>query len=197
MKLRTIAILRAYEPQQAGDLAEQCWAIGMDLVEVPVQGSLGWAALEAVSARARGRAFGAGTVLCADDARRAAELGASVIISPDVKAEVVEAAQHVSALPLPGVMTPTDVGEAARLGVNTCKLFPASVVGPGWLRALHGPFPAMNFIAVGGVDLTNAAHFIKSGATGVGLGGSIETLLSFDDPAAFVAELHDLVENQR
>jgi Entner-Doudoroff aldolase len=194
MKLRTIAILRAYEPQRAGDLAEQCWAIGMDLVEVPVQGSLGWAALEAVAERARGRAFGAGTVLSADDAHRAAQVGAAVIISPDIKAEVVEAAQRANTLPLPGVLTPTDVGEAARLGLNTCKLFPATVVGPAWLDAIKGPFPAMNFIAVGGVDLTNAADFMKAGATGVALGGSIQKLLSLDDPAAFVTDLHDLVE---
>ncbi|GAA1809529.1 bifunctional 4-hydroxy-2-oxoglutarate aldolase/2-dehydro-3-deoxy-phosphogluconate aldolase [Planosporangium flavigriseum] len=194
MRFRTIAILRAYEPQRAADLADQCWAIGMDLVEVPVQGSPGWAALEAVAERAQGRAFGAGTVLSADDARRAAGMGASVIISPDIDADVVEAALNVNAVPLPGVMTPTDVGQAARLGLDTCKLFPASVVGPAWLGAIKGPFPAMNFIAVGGVDLGNAAGFIKSGATGVALGSSIETLLSLDDPAAFIAELHDLVE---
>jgi 2-dehydro-3-deoxyphosphogluconate aldolase/(4S)-4-hydroxy-2-oxoglutarate aldolase len=82
VRLRTTAILRAMEAQRAADIAQQCWAIGMDLVEVPVQGDAGWAALESVARCSAGRAFGAGTVLAPDDVRRAIDVGASVIIRP-------------------------------------------------------------------------------------------------------------------
>jgi 2-keto-3-deoxy-6-phosphogluconate aldolase len=116
MRLRTIAILRALDAERAADVAERCWAIGMDLVEVPVQGDAGWAALESVARRAGGRAFGAGTVLTPADAHRAAGIGASVVISPGIHPEVVEAAAAAGALALPGVMTPTDVGVAPALG---------------------------------------------------------------------------------
>lgn len=194
MRLRTVAILRGFEPQKAADIAEQCWAIGMDLIEVPVQGAAGWASLETVAGCSAGRAFGAGTVLTPHDARRAVDLGASVIISPAVDTDVVEAAAAAGAVALPGVMTPTDVATAARLGLGTCKLFPATVVGSGWLKALRGPFPAMGFVAVGGVDLRNAADYVEAGASGVGLGSSIEVLLGLDDPAGFIADLHSLVE---
>ena len=193
MDLRTVAILRAYEPSKACDLALQSWGIGIDLIEVPVQGEAGWAALAAVADTAAGRAFGAGTVLTVEDVCRAVELGASVVISPGLDVDVIEEARRIGALALPGVITPTDVTRAARLGLTTCKLFPASQVGPGWLGAIRGPFPDLRFVAVGGVDLHNAADYLRAGAAGVGFGGSIEGVLAASDPAGVIAELHALV----
>jgi 2-keto-3-deoxy-6-phosphogluconate aldolase len=73
------------------------------------------------------------------------------------------------------------------------KLFPASVVGPGWIPALKGPFPELRVVAVGGVDLSNAAGYLRAGAAGVGFGSSIVQLLESADPAAVVSELHALV----
>jgi 2-dehydro-3-deoxyphosphogluconate aldolase/(4S)-4-hydroxy-2-oxoglutarate aldolase len=190
--LRTISILRAFGPERSRDYAEQCWSAGMDLVEVPVQGEAGWASLEAVAAVADGRAFGAGTVLTPADARRAIDLGASVVIAPGTDPEVIDLAVQSGAIPLPGVMTPSDVTVAVRHGVSTVKLFPASVVGPGWISALKGPFPGIGVVAVGGVDLSNAADYLRAGAAGVGFGSSIVEVLESADPAGVVTELHDL-----
>jgi 2-dehydro-3-deoxyphosphogluconate aldolase/(4S)-4-hydroxy-2-oxoglutarate aldolase len=192
--LRTISILRGFEPERSRDHAEESWAAGMDLVEVPVQGEPGWASLQAVAEAANGRLFGAGTVLTVEDARRALDLGASVIIAPGVDAAVIDATVAAGAIPMPGVLTPTDVGTAVRHGVRTVKLFPASVVGPDWIRALRGPFPRVGVVAVGGVDLGNAAEYLRAGAVGVGFGSSVTDLLRSADPAAVVAELHELAE---
>jgi 2-dehydro-3-deoxyphosphogluconate aldolase/(4S)-4-hydroxy-2-oxoglutarate aldolase len=192
--LRTISILRGFEPERSRDHAEESWAAGMDLVEVPVQGEPGWASLQAVAEAANGRLFGAGTVLTVEDARRALDLGASVIIAPGADAAVIDVTVAAGAIPMPGVLTPTDVGTAALHGVRTVKLFPASVVGPGWIRALRGPFPHVGVVAVGGVDLGNAAEYLRAGAVGVGFGGSVTDLLRSADPAAVVAELHELAE---
>jgi 2-dehydro-3-deoxyphosphogluconate aldolase / (4S)-4-hydroxy-2-oxoglutarate aldolase len=194
VRFRTVAILRGFEPLQTADLAESCWSAGMDLVEVPVQDVQGWDALLAVAELAGDRVFGAGTVLSPADAHRAVVLGAKVIVSPGIDADVVRTGQELGVTPLPGVVTPTDVALAARLGVPTCKLFPAGVVGTGWLGAMKGPFPAMRFVAVGGVDLGNAKEFLAAGAAGVALGSSITDLIALDDPAAFVSELHTLCD---
>lgn len=196
MRLRTTAILRGLGAERTADIAEQCWEAGMDLVEVPVQGEAGWASFEGVAARAGGRAFGAGTVLTPEDVRRAVDTGAAVIISPGLDREVVEATLEAGALPLPGVLTPTDVTAAARLGLGICKLFPASAVGPGFVSALHGPFPSVELIAVGGVDRHNAAEYVRSGVAGVALGSSIESLLAVGDAAAWVAGLHALLDER-
>jgi 2-dehydro-3-deoxyphosphogluconate aldolase / (4S)-4-hydroxy-2-oxoglutarate aldolase len=190
VRLRTTAILRGLGAQRTADAAEQCWEIGMDLVEVPVQGAEGWASLEGVAARSAGRPFGAGTVLTPDDVRRAVDVGASVIISPGIDAEVVAAALDAGVMALPGVMTPTEVTTATALGLATCKLFPATVVGLGGLKALRGPFPEMAFVAVGGIEPGNAATFLAAGASGVAFGTSIEAVLALDDPAGWVADLH-------
>jgi 2-dehydro-3-deoxyphosphogluconate aldolase/(4S)-4-hydroxy-2-oxoglutarate aldolase len=189
--VRTVAILRGFDPRRTADLAEKSWEIGMDLVEVPVQGEAGWAALGAVAQRSRGRAFGAGTVLTAADATRAVDAGASVVISPSVHADVIAVALEASALPLPGVMTPTDVANAVALGAGVCKVFPASIVGPAWFKAMQGPFPTTRFIAVGGISAANLNDFIDAGATGVAFGGSIEALLSAPDAADVVAAAHE------
>jgi Entner-Doudoroff aldolase len=194
MTYRTVAILRGQEPQQTADTALRCWDIGVDLVEVPAQGERGWAALERVSAVAEGRVFGAGTMLTVPDVHRAVDLGASVIISPGIDPDVVDAALAAGAAAMPGVMTATEVGVAARLGLTTCKLFPASIVGSDWLGAMHGPFPAMRFVAVGGVDVGNAEDFIAAGAAGVAFGSSIDTLLARDDAATYIDGLHGLLD---
>ncbi|GAB6987261.1 2-dehydro-3-deoxy-6-phosphogalactonate aldolase [Nocardioides pyridinolyticus] len=195
--LRTVSILRGFGPERSRDHAEECWAAGMDLVEVPVQGEAGWASLQAVAEVAGGRRFGAGTVLTPGDARRAIDLGATVIISPGVDPEVVDVAVEAGAVPLPGVLTPSEVGTAVRHAVRTVKLFPASVVGPDWLPALRGPFPGVGVVAVGGIGLGNAAEYLRAGAVGVGFGGSIVEVLKAADPAAAIGELHELADASR
>lgn len=192
MQLRTVAILRSFGPERSRELALRCWDIGVDLVEVPVQDDRGWASLAAVASVAEGRPFGAGTVLTTDDSHRATDLGASVVISPGIDAAVVEAARAAGALPLPGVMTPTDVTLAHSLGLSVCKLFPASQMGPAWLAHIRGPFPAMRFVAVGGVDHLNAVDYLRAGAAGVGFGSSVEGVLEAPDPAGIIAGLHAL-----
>lgn len=194
MLVRTVAILRSYDPERSQDLALRCWSGGIDLVEVPVQGERGWSALAAVAAIAGGRPFGAGTVLTPDDARRAADLGASVAISPGIDADVVRAALATGMKPLPGVFTASDLMLASQLGVTTAKLFPATLAGPQWLAAMRGPFPGMRFVAVGGIDVANAGEFLAAGACGVGFGSSIEGILAAADPRVVVAGLHALCD---
>ncbi|RYC05929.1 bifunctional 4-hydroxy-2-oxoglutarate aldolase/2-dehydro-3-deoxy-phosphogluconate aldolase [Nocardioides zhouii] len=195
--LRTIAILRDFGPERSRTYAERCWAAGMDLVEVPVQGEAGWSSLEAVADAAAGRAFGAGTVLSTDDAKHAIDLGASVLISPGTDPIILELAASRGVVALPGVMTPSDVSVAVQHGVGAVKLFPASVVGPAWISALSGPFPGVGVVAVGGIGIGNAADYLRAGAVGVGFGGSVVELLETEDPADVVAGLHGLIRPPR
>lgn len=189
--VRTVAIIRGLDPDRTAELAEKCWEIGMDLVEVPVQDEAGWAGLRAVAERSQGRAFGAGTVLTAADATRAVDAGVSVVISPSVHADVITTTLQAGAVPLPGVMTPTDVANAVLLGAEICKVFPASLVGPAWFKAMQGPFPRTQFIAVGGINAANMNDFIDAGAVGVAIGGSIEAFVSAPEASEIVAAAHD------
>jgi 2-dehydro-3-deoxyphosphogluconate aldolase/(4S)-4-hydroxy-2-oxoglutarate aldolase len=74
---------------------------------------------------------------------------------------------------LPGVLSATEVQLALAHGLRAVKLFPAGSLGPGWIRAMRGPFPEVGFVAVGGISAANASMFIDAGAIGVGVGGEL------------------------
>ena len=116
-----------------------------------------------------------------------------MILSPGIDAEVVVATLESGAMPVPGVMTPSDVTLADALGLTVCKLFPATQVGPQWFGHIRGPFPSMRFVAVGGIDHVNARDFLTAGAIGVGFGSSVQQVLDASDPAGVIAELHALI----
>jgi 2-keto-3-deoxy-6-phosphogluconate aldolase len=72
------------------------------------------------------------------------------------------------------VATPSEVQAAAAAGLTHLKAFPASVLGPGWFRAMSGPFPGMRFVATGGIDAGNAGEYLRAGAITVGVGSALE-----------------------
>ena len=74
---------------------------------------------------------------------------------------------------MPGAMTPTEIAEAHRMGADVVKVFPASVLGPGYLKAVLAPLGHVKLMAVGGVDAGNIAGFLRAGAVGAGVGGSL------------------------
>ncbi len=132
-------------------------------------------ALRSIEAAARhaagtGMAIGAGTVLSIEAAQRALDAGATFVVMPHTDPALVAwaAAQGIPAFP--GAATPTEIVAAWRAGAAAVKLFPASVVGPGFLRELRGPFPDIPLVPTGGVTASTAGDFIRAGAVAVGLG---------------------------
>ena len=74
---------------------------------------------------------------------------------------------------LSGALTPSEVMTALRLGVHVVKLFPASLGGPAYLKALRGPFPQVSFVPTGGVNAANLADWLAAGAVAVGAGSDL------------------------
>ncbi|MFD4658290.1 bifunctional 4-hydroxy-2-oxoglutarate aldolase/2-dehydro-3-deoxy-phosphogluconate aldolase [Kitasatospora sp. NPDC058444] len=116
--------------------------------------------------------LGAGTVLTADDAARAAQAGAGFLVTPGLGTGLRQA----PALGLPvlaGALTPSEVITAVEFGASAVKLFPASLGGPGYLKALRDPFPTVPFIPVGGIDAKTALAHLAAGAAAVGVGSPL------------------------
>ena len=44
------------------------------------------------------------------------------------------------------------------------KVFPAGILGPGYLKAVHGPLPQIPLVPTGGVTAETAGEFIRAGA---------------------------------
>ena len=105
--------------------------------------------------------IGAGTVINAEQCRKAIEAGAKFIVSPGLSKEVAEVSRQHGVDYFPGCVTPTEIMAALELGLNTVKFFPASVYGGvKAIKALSGPFPQVKFIPTGGVSKDNEAEYL-------------------------------------
>jgi 2-dehydro-3-deoxyphosphogluconate aldolase / (4S)-4-hydroxy-2-oxoglutarate aldolase len=117
--------------------------------------------------------LGAGTVTTVAQAEAAIAAGAQYLVSPGFDAEVV-AYTLARGLPFfPGIFTPSEILAAKKLGVEVFKLFPAARLGPAYLKDLAGPFPGIKLLPTGGIDVSNAADYIKAGAMALGVGGKL------------------------
>ena len=117
--------------------------------------------------------LGAGTVTTDEQVERAAEAGASFLVSPGSDPKLLPAMLGTGLLVLPGILTPSEVMLARRLGAQAVKLFPGSSGGTSYLRALRGPFPDVRFVPTGGVSLENINDWFAAGAFAVGAGGAL------------------------
>jgi len=117
--------------------------------------------------------LGAGTVTSIEQAQLAIEAGAEYLVSPGFDPEVVKYAMDNGRPFFPGVFTPSEILAARKLGVEVFKIFPASRLGAAYLKDLRGPFPWINMLPTGGIDVNNAAEYIKAGAIALGVGGKL------------------------
>ncbi|MEV1142605.1 bifunctional 4-hydroxy-2-oxoglutarate aldolase/2-dehydro-3-deoxy-phosphogluconate aldolase [Micromonospora sp. NPDC049799] len=170
-----VAILRGLPLDTAVDLAEAVWDTGVGVVEVPVQSQEALGVLTAVAraGAARGEPVGAGTVLTVEHVRLAVEAGAAFTVAPGLDLDVLAASVAAGVPHLPGVATATEVHRARRAGCHWLKAFPASSLGPSWIREMRGPFPDLHLVATGGITAANAAEFRAAGARALGVGGSL------------------------
>ena len=117
--------------------------------------------------------LGAGTVTNKAQAEAAFEAGARYFVSPCVVPEVIETAQKLGAAMLPGALTPTEVFNAFQMGGDIIKVFPATRLGPSYIKDLRAPLPHIPLLPTGGVEAGNAAEWISAGAVALGVGGKL------------------------
>jgi 2-dehydro-3-deoxyphosphogluconate aldolase/(4S)-4-hydroxy-2-oxoglutarate aldolase len=113
---------------------------------------------------------GAGTVLDEVDAAAAVAAGARFLVAPDLDEAVVRAAHHLAVPVLPGTGTVTEMRRALKLGADAVKLFPASHLGPGWLRDVRAALPTLPVVPTGGVSAATLPEWIAAGAVACGMG---------------------------
>ena len=116
--------------------------------------------------------IGAGTVLDEAEVDRAVSAGAQFMVTPTLTASVEYAVGQGIGV-LPGVYTPTEIQRGMDLGAAAVKLFPASVLGPGFIRAVRDPFPEARIIPVGGVTADTIGDYLAAGAFALGVGGPL------------------------
>jgi 2-dehydro-3-deoxyphosphogluconate aldolase/(4S)-4-hydroxy-2-oxoglutarate aldolase len=188
-----VAIARRLTADDAPHVADALIAGGVLAFELTLNEPVDVAlrAIRSVAGRSPELAIGAGTVLSIDAAGQAIDAGAAFLVMPHTDPELVVWAATRGVPTLPGAATPSEVLAAWRSGAAAVKVFPASVVGPAFVRECRGPFPDIPLVPSGGVTAETAADFIAAGSVAVGVGG---WLIGDAEPPGVTARARQIVD---
>jgi len=175
-----VPVVRAPSADLALQAVEAIYQGGVRAAEITmtVPGAVG--VLEKIAGRFGGKILvGAGTVLDPETARVCMLAGAEFIVSPSLRLATIVICKRYSVVICPGALTPTEVLAAWEAGADVVKIFPCGNVGGAkYIKALKGPFPHIEMLPTGGVNLETTPDFIKAGAAAVAVGGELVDLKS-------------------
>jgi 2-dehydro-3-deoxyphosphogluconate aldolase / (4S)-4-hydroxy-2-oxoglutarate aldolase len=117
--------------------------------------------------------IGAGTVLSEESSQHAIDNGANFIVAPNLNKQVAECCIKHNMAYFPGALTPTEIEKAWGSGATMVKIFPASQLGPNYIKLLKGPFDKIKLMVVGGISSENLPEYFSAGASAVAFGGSV------------------------
>ncbi|SHE75625.1 2-keto-3-deoxy-phosphogluconate aldolase [Caldanaerobius fijiensis DSM 17918] len=181
-----VAIIRGAKSDTILKIIQALREGGIDNIEITVEVPGAIEIIKEVNAQLRNEIYlGAGTVLDGETARLAILAGAQFIVSPSMHPDVITVSKRYGKIVIPGAMTPTEIVRAYELGADMVKVFPADVLGPQYIKEIRGPLSHIPIMVTGGIDLHNAADFIKAGATVIGIGGSLISQKISQDEESF------------
>ena len=170
-----VPIVRTSSEESAILAVEAIYNGGVRAAEITMTVPGAVRALEKLAGRFGGKmVLGAGTVLDPETARICMLAGAEFFVTPALRLATIEVAKRYSKVICPGALTPTEVLTAWEAGADVVKVFPCGNVGGAkYIRALKGPFPQIEMIPTGGVNLETTPEFLKAGASAVAVGSEL------------------------
>jgi len=185
-----VPVVRASTAEAAIQAVEACFNGGIRAAEITMTVPGAVRALEKVADRFGDRLMlGAGTVLDPETARVCMLAGAQFFVTPALRVSTIEIVKRYSKVICPGALTPTEVLTAWEAGADVVKVFPCGNVGGAkYIKALKGPFPQIEMIPTGGVNLETAGEFLKAGACAVAVGGELVDVKSIKEGRLDVIE---------
>ena len=167
-------MIRARSTELAQAAARAVAAGGVSVVEITMTVPGAIELIASLTKSENGVLIGAGTVLDAETAQRCLDAGAQFLVSPGFDAETVALAAREGIVMMAGALTPTEVIDAWKAGVDFVKIFPCgNVGGPSYIKALKAALPQIPMVPTGGVNLTTAAAFLEAGSSALGVGGDM------------------------
>jgi 2-dehydro-3-deoxyphosphogluconate aldolase / (4S)-4-hydroxy-2-oxoglutarate aldolase len=186
-----IAIVRLDDLSAAVPLTEALLRGGVKNVEFTFTNPLAGRVIEQVRLALDENAnVGAGTVLDPETARNAILSGAEFVVTPTLNLATIELCNRYGVPTVIGAFTPTEILTAWQAGATYVKVFPATVVGPQYLKDVRGPLPQVKLIPTGGVNIDNAAAFVRAGASAIAVGSNLV------DAPTVSAERWDVLEER-
>lgn len=189
-----IPVIRVTSAKEAMEVADAIRAGGVTLIEITMSVPGAIDVIKELAAKYRDDiVLGAGTILDPETGRAALLAGAQFIVTPTLNLDLITLAHRYSVPIIPGAMTPTEILTAWNAGADMVKIFPAAQLGgPDYIKALRGPLPQVLYVPTGGVNLQNAAAFIKAGCSALGAGGEL-----VDKKAVAEKKFNVITENAR
>jgi 2-dehydro-3-deoxyphosphogluconate aldolase/(4S)-4-hydroxy-2-oxoglutarate aldolase len=187
-----VPIVRAATAEAATSAVEAIYNGGIRAAEITMTVPGALHALEKTADRFGDKlVLGAGTVLDPETARACMLAGAQFFVTPNLRVSTIEMAKRYSKVICPGALTPTEILTAWEAGADVVKVFPCgNVGGPKYIKALKGPFPHIEMIPTGGVNLETTPEFLKAGACAVAVGSELA------DPKSLREGRFDVIEER-
>lgn len=117
--------------------------------------------------------IGAGTVVTKNDLDIALSAGARFIVTPVVEKKIIRACVKKGVPVFPGAFTPSEIYKAWSWGAAMVKIFPATSLGPEYIKDIKAPLNMLKLLPTGGVSLENMVDFLAAGAEGLGIGSQL------------------------
>jgi 2-dehydro-3-deoxyphosphogluconate aldolase/(4S)-4-hydroxy-2-oxoglutarate aldolase len=181
-RLGVVAVIRMKDPAKLRAVFDALAEGGVRAIEVTmtVPGAVGL--IEKLAATLPSDiVLGAGTVTDAATARAVIDAGARFVVGPVFRPEVMAACHERDVAVCPGCFTPTEILEAHDFGADIIKVFPATALGPQYIKDVRAPLPQVRLMPTGGVSLDNAGDWIRAGAVAVGVGSALLDTRAVDE----------------
>ncbi len=173
-QLKLVSIVRLEDPVDMDPTVDALLEGGVKVIEVTmtIPGLLDYVP-DLVKRVGSEMVFGIGSVLNKEMARQAADAGASFIVSPIMKKEIIDAAHESGCAVSVGAYPPTEIQTAWELGSDVVKVFPADTLGPGYIKGVRAPMPHLKLLPTGGVSVDNVGEWLGAGSFALGVGSAL------------------------
>jgi 2-dehydro-3-deoxyphosphogluconate aldolase/(4S)-4-hydroxy-2-oxoglutarate aldolase len=173
-ELGLLAVLRGPSPELTVKMVDALVAGGVTGIEITYSTPNAPEVVRMLMAKyGKDILLGMGTLTELHHPAEAQAAGARFLVSPHCDPGLAVSMVATGLVVMIGALTPTEVFQAHRLGADIVKIFPGSLAGPGYLKALHGPFPHIPLMPTGGVSLDNIKDWFAAGAVAVGAGSEL------------------------
>ena len=181
-QLGVVAIIRVQDPGSVRGVVDALFEGGVRALEVTMTVPRAIELIRELSlALPDGFLLGAGTVTDAATARAVIDAGACFVVSPVFRPDVIAACHERDVPAMPGCFSPTEILAAHECGADIVKVFPATMLGPQFIKDVRAPLPQVKLMPTGGVSLDNAHDWIRAGAVAVGIGSALLDAKAIDD----------------
>jgi 2-dehydro-3-deoxyphosphogluconate aldolase/(4S)-4-hydroxy-2-oxoglutarate aldolase len=181
-QLGIVAVIRLQDARRMRPVVDAIAAGGVRAIEVTMTVPGAIALIRELASTLPGDILlGAGSVIDAETARAVADAGARFVVSPVYRPDVIAACHERDVAVAPGCFTPTEILDAHDRGADVVKVFPATTLGPQFIKDVRAPLPQLRLMPTGGVSLDNAGEWIRAGAVAVGVGSALVDARAIDE----------------